>query len=237
MRRPALLVATVLAMALAGCGGTGAVTTDAGADLLEARALDYAVSARRALADTRFEGLGDRWLAGLVLEICRDLPDSTDPDTLMAGLLGAVDAPPGSAGDDGILAEVVAAGLAAVCPEAVLEVADTSPADATGAFLAAALPEMEAAGLGDRWGRDDLLAAGSAVCGVLDGGGTPEAAVLAEIAVLFGVTGDSVAGLSGAGLLDAAQGRGVGAVLASAAAFLCPEHRGAVRGYVAGLEG
>jgi len=237
MRRPALLAAAVLATALTGCGVTGAAATDAGAGLLEARALDYAASARRALADTRFEGLGDRWLGDLVLEICRDLTGSADPDTLVAGVLGAVDAPPGAAGDDTILAEVVAAGLAAVCPEVVLEVVVTSPADVTGAFLAAALPGIEAAGLGDRFGRDDLLDAGSAVCGVLDGGGTPEAAVLAEIFVLFGVTGDSVAGLSGAGLLDEAEGRGAGAVLASAAAFLCPEHRGAVQGYIADLEG
>ena len=237
MRRLAALLVLPVVL-LAACGGAGITTTaDPGADLLEGRALDYAFAARRALAGTRFEALGDEWLGDLILELCRGLPEAADPEALVAGALESVPAPAGDPGDDVILLEVVAAGLAEVCRGAVLGAATTAPEDATGAFVGAALPEIEAVGLGDRIGPSELIAAGTALCAVLDGGGTPEAAVLAEIAVLFGVTGDSVAGLSESGALSETEGLAAGGVLAAAAAFLCPEHRLTIQGYLADLEG
>jgi hypothetical protein len=231
-------LATVLgAVLVTGCGGGGGnATTDTGADVLEARALDYAYSARRALEGTRFQSLGDEWLGGLVLEVCRGLPGAADPEALVAAALGAVEAPAGAPGDDAILVEVMGAGLAEVCPETVLAAGTTGAADASGAFVAAALPEIEAAGLGSRIGPIEVTAAGSALCTVLDTGGSPEEAVLAEIVVLFGVTGESMAALSESGALDESESRVAGAILAAAAAFLCPDHRPSIQEYLADLE-
>jgi hypothetical protein len=232
MRRVVPVVVAVLAV---GCGGSTPATTAEVDGLRDGRALDFAVSAGRALEGTRFADLGARTLADLLVDLCEALPDAPDPDRATAEALATVAAPAGPPGDDGIFGEVVAAGLAEVCPEVVLDVVPTDAEEGgEGAYLAAVLPHVDASGLREAPGRDVLLDAGVAVCTALDESEGAEQAALAAIELLFGVAADSVADLSAGGALAEPEGAVAGAVLAGASSFLCPEHRSTVLDYVSG---
>ena len=72
------------------------------------------------------------------------------------------------------------------------------------------------------------------MCSVLDEGGSPEAAVVAEFAELFGITGLSVDEIA-AGEAGEREGLLAGGVLGAAASYLCPQHRDAVPAYLEAL--
>lgn len=198
-----------------------------------AHALDYAASARRAILGTRFEVLADRDVADLIVGVCEDLESSRDPDATVLGAVASVEVPAGEPVDDEIFTIVVAEGVASVCPDEVQAASLRGEAltDPEGAFLAAAGPAAEGSGVG----RAGLLAAGTEVCDVLGAGGSPEDAVLAEIALLFGVVGSSWADLSASGALGEHQALLAGTVLGAASSLLCPQHRDAVATYLAVL--
>jgi hypothetical protein len=231
-RTALVVIAAVLA---AGCGAApeAATTTDAAAAADEA-ALDFAVSARRAVTGTRFEALSDREVADLILEVCEDLGDSADPDGDVMAFVGRLEAPNGPEVDDQIMGVVLAEGALAACPE-VVDAASlraweaSSPEDKFLAAVQAIAPEMDVDPAAA-----DLVAAGRTVCEVLDGGGTPGEAVVAEFALLFGTTGVTVEEIA-AGEAGEREGLLAGGVLGGAASFLCPEHREAVVAYLEGL--
>jgi hypothetical protein len=222
--------AAVLVLTAAACGGGEAATT-AVFDPSDAYAVEYAGSAQRALEGTRFAELGIRRLADVILGTCDDLSTASDPDAAVLASLAAIEAPAGQPVDDEIMAVVLAEGVAATCPDAVQEAAQRAfdASDPVQQFLAAV-----DAGTDDRTGIGDevLLAGGSVVCGVLEEGGTPEAAVLAEVEVLFGIVGTGVAELSEGEVLDVGEALLAGSVLAAAAGILCPEHGAVLNEYL-----
>lgn len=234
MRRPTVLLA-VLAVTAAACSSGGPAATTAAPDAAgEGAALDYALSARRAIEGTRFATLSDRDVAALVLDLCADLEDSADPDGDVIAFLAGVEAPPGEEVDDRIMAVVLAEGALAVCP-AVIDAAAlraweaAPPEDRFLAGVESVAPELD-----DGPSPDVLLAAGAAVCEVLNAGGGPDGAVAAEFAVLFGVEGVD-AGEITSGAAGEREALLAGAVLGSAASFLCPTHRETVLSYLEGL--
>jgi len=81
---------------------------------------------------------------------------------------------------------------------------------------------------------DDLVAAGEIVCAVLDAGGSPDEAVVAEFSELFGISGISVDDIA-SGEAGEREGLLAGGVLGGAASFLCPQHRDAVMAYLEAL--
>ena len=223
-------VVLALAAAVAACGGAAPATTTSPQ---RPYALEYAESARRAIEGTRFEALSHRALADLIVEACAGMETSDDPDATVLEAAGGVQAPEGEPIDDEIFAIVIAEGVAAVCPDEVQGAFQRGEAqtDPEGAFRAATSTAAFGSGVGD----GGLLAAGAEVCAVLDAGGTPEEAVLAEISLIFDLEADSVAELSNEGSLSEAQGVLAGTVLGAASSLLCPEHRDLVAGYLAGL--
>ncbi|MCJ7726690.1 MAG: hypothetical protein MUP76_09930 [Acidimicrobiia bacterium] len=229
-----LRIATLLAiaMAVAACGGTAVVETTA--DPAAETAAEFAFSARRALEGTRFESLGDDAVAGLVMALCEDLAASSDPDAEVVAFVGRIDAPEGDEVDDRIMGVVLAEGALAVCPEAV-DAASRRAWDAAApeerylVVVEAVAPELDVEQTGD-----DLVAAGRLVCEVLDGGGSPEEAVLAEFSLLFGIDGVSIEEIA-AGEAGEREGLLAGGVLGGAASFLCPQHRDTVTAYLEAL--
>jgi hypothetical protein len=199
----------------------------------EPAADDFAVSARRALVDTRFQELGDRWLSELVMQLCLDLSRGEDPDRAVADAVAAVEAPQGSEVDDEILAEVLTVGAAQVCPEAVLDAGGVDPA-AAASFLAAVRPVVGELGLGGVLDDGALLAAGLEACSALDGGLPVDAAGAAVLGSLFGLDAAGLPELEGAGL-GPTEGVVAGTVLGAAAATLCGEHAEKVADYVSGV--
>jgi len=221
----ALLVVTA-------CGG-GPVATTVIDERLEP-AVEFAVSAQRALDGTRFADLPDAVVAGLVLEVCDAMAASSDPDATVMGVLDGVEAGEGPEVDDEILAIVLAEGALTVCPTevGVAELRAWEAADPEDRFLAAvaAVAPVIEEGLTSA----DLLAAGRGVCAVLDGGGTPEEAVLDEFARMFGVTGVSIEEIA-AGVAGEREGLLAGGVLGAASSVLCPEHREIVTAFLEDL--
>lgn len=213
--------AALALLLLAGaCGGSAATTTDPRAFAAQ----EYAASARRALAGTRFEELGDTWLVDLLLHVCDDLASGAPPEESIAASLG--EAPPGDPVDDSIVAVVIGEGVDTLCPAAARQAAGT----AIQSFLE--LTEGAAAELGLEVEADRLVGAGTSLCLVLATGGDASDAVVAELEALFGVTGSSVAEISGSGLLSESEGLLAGSVLGAAVGFLCPDHRDAVDAYL-----
>jgi hypothetical protein len=216
MRRVVALVALVAA-----CGGSPVSTTTTDANL--AAAVEYAVSADRALDGTRFSGLTPATVAEAIVATCSGA-GSVVIDVQSA--VAVVEAPPGDPGDDVILQEVLLTGVGLICPERVA-------ADLTAAYLAAVHTTI-ASGAGVAI--DDSLAVGVglAACEALDAG-TPEDALVTVAAGGFGIeaTADEIL----AGAIDAAQAITAGAVLASAATYLCPEHQARVEEFVARIVG
>lgn len=232
--RTALITAAVL---LGGaCGGSEPTTTTV--DASEARAEEYALSARRALADTRFEALGDGWLIDLVLEGCERLAAGGDAAVELTALaLGAAaGVPPAEATEDEILAEVLVAGVADVCPEALASATTTTvpDVDPEDDYLRVVGPIADEAGLSVLPGT--LVAAGRAVCDALDAGVGPEQGVLDAAEIVLGVSVADIADLEDQEGVVAADGAVLGSVLGAAAAFLCPDHADTVMSYVAVLE-
>jgi len=233
MRGSAAFLAAVLVGG--GCGGVASPTTTA--DLTEAYATEYAVSARRALQDTRFAAQGDEWLIDLVVGACDRLEPGVDGDGVLAGIIAraAAEVPPGSGPDDVFLTEVVAAGVAAVCDDRVLAATTTTirVPDPEDDYLLTIGTIADEAGIFVH--PDVLLEAGRGVCTVLaDGGGTDDA-VLFAAEVVLGVRVSSLAELEGADGVIASDGLVLGSLLAAAATHLCPEHADAVAAGVAGI--
>ena len=214
MKRVVALVALVAA-----CGGSPVSTTTADPRL--AAAVEYAVSADRALDGTRFSGLTPATVAEVIVATCSGAGSVV---IAVESAVAVVEAPPGDPGDDVILQEVLLTGVGLICPERVA-------ADLTAAYLAA-IHTTIASGAGVAI--DDPLAVGVglAACEALDAG-TPEDALVTVAAGGFGI--EATAGEILAGAIDAAQAVTAGAVLASAATYLCPEHESRVREFVAEL--
>lgn len=207
-----------LALVVAACGGATATptTTDPGAEA----ALEFAISAGRALEGTRFSALSVEEVADLVMELCAQGGSLlAEVDRTVASIVaGAADGDPG---DDAILAEVLTAGVAEVCPE-------RAAADLSAAFLAAVQVAVEA-GVGAEVDATDLLNAGLSSCLTLDQG-APGDALVTIAAGLFAVEADEAALLAGA--ITTEQGVTAGAVLAAAVSFFCPEHTARVQEYL-----
>ena len=230
MRMRSLVIALGVAMAACGGGEAAVTTTDARIALVD----EFTASARRAIEGTRFEGLSDAAVGILVIEACDAVAASSDPDAAVVALVADIDGPTGPAVDDEIMAVVLAQGALAACPDTVdaANLRAWEAADPEVRFLTAVLsvaPVLDVA-LGD----DELIAAGETVCSVLDAGGSPEEAVVAEFTELFGTTGVSVDDIA-SGEVGEREGLLAGGVLASAASFLCPEHFVAVTAYLEAL--
>ena len=232
MRRTAALLLAAVAVAAA-CSEAGPPAS--AADRLAAA--EYARTARRALETTRFGGLGDRWLVDLVADACDALGPATDGDAAVASIVAGAAAAvgPGDAADDRILLEVVTTGMAAACPEAVLAATTGPAAGPEDRYLLAVGIAADEAGMAP--GSALLLESGRAACRAMDGGADPERGVLDAAALLFGVEAAGLGDLEADPGIGIAGGRVLGTLLASAAAFLCPEHAERVAAYVAGLEG
>ena len=216
MKRLVALVALVAA-----CGGSPVSTSTTDPRL--AAAVEYAVSADRALDGTRFSGLTPATVAEVIVATCSGAGSVV---IAVESAVAVVEAPPGDPGDDVILQEVLLTGVGLICPEHVA-------ADLTAAYLAA-IHTTIASGAGVAI--DDPLAVGVglAACEALDAG-TPEDALVTVAASGFGIeaTADEIL----AGAIDAAQAVTAGAVLASAATYLCPEHQARVEEFVARIAG
>jgi hypothetical protein len=215
-------------------GGEAEVITTTTTDARVAPAEEFAATARRAIEGTRFEGLSDDEVSARVIQACDAVAASSDPDAAVIALVATIDAPEGSDVDEEIMAVVLAQGALTACPDAVdaANLRAWESADPEVRFLTAVLsvtPVLDVA-LSD----DALVAAGETVCSVLDGGGTPEEAVVAEFSELFGTTGVSVDDIA-SGQVGEREGLIAGGVLASAASFLCPEHFDAVTVYLEAL--
>jgi hypothetical protein len=195
---------------VAGCGGQAATERDP----LRADALAFAADADRALDGTDFEGVAATDLADAIVDLC-----STD-----ATMDGAIERlGPAGAPSVEIAREVLVEALQQVCP--------TGDAAARGAFLVATREAMATAGGDTDLGDALLLTAGSSVCASLDAGvGVPDA-LLIVAAAIYGVEASSLEDLE----VTVEQGVTLGAVLASAASVLCPEHAPAVSDFVEGL--
>jgi hypothetical protein len=207
-----------LALVLAACGGSAApaTTTDPRAD----GAREFAFSAGRALEGTRFAAMSSGDLADLVMGLC------AESGSVIADIEAAVAATgaAGDRGDDAILAEVLTAGVVEVCPE-------RAAADISAAFLASVGLAVET-GAGVEVGDSDALNAGLSACLTLDQG-TPEDAIVTIAAGLFHV--EATAEELFAGAITTGEGVTVGAVLAAAVSFLCPEHAARVQEYLGSI--
>lgn len=226
--RSALVVA---ALVVSACGGGHTATT---LDPRLGPAIEFAVSAQRALDGTRFGDLGDVAVAGLVLEVCDAMQGSADPNATVMEVLAGIDALEGLPVDDEIMAVVLAEGAVTICPAEVgeAELRAWEAADPGDRFLAAvaAVAPITDEGFTDA----DLLAAGRGVCTVLDGGGTPEQAVLEEFDQMFGITGVSIDEIAG-GVVGEREGLLAGGVLGAASSILCPQHREVVTAFLEAL--
>jgi hypothetical protein len=202
---------------VAACSGTADPGDISGPDLRQ-RALEFAVTADRALAGTRFEGVPADALVDALESICTSAGGFDD--AVFAAVSG-LPAGAGEPGDGAVAAEVLVAGVVEVCPERVGAV------DVMSRYLAAVLAAVDT---------DDLdtvavMEAGPAVCRALDEGSGPEGSLLRAVEVLFGIVASSYEHLTDAGL-TVDQAVVVGAALASAVEHLCPQHREAVMEFV-----
>jgi len=206
-----------VALVVAGCGGAAANTT---ADPLRPAALAFAADAERALDGTRFEGVTGADLADAIVDLCTT--DTTIGEAVES--LGAVTA---EAGDIEIAREVLREAMTQVCPTR------TGDAAAIDAFLASARGAIASSEVDLTFDDDPLITAGTSVCATLDAGLGPGEAILVAAAALYGVEASTLPDLNT--LIGGPEGTALGAVLGSAAAFLCPEHQVEVSQFVAGL--
>ncbi len=221
MRRSRLAAAMLGAFVLAACSGSsGSARTPATVRGLDGLALEFAVSAERALQGTAFEVVSSEAVADLVVGLCKGLGVGAVPATV-DGL--GIEAQPG---DQEILAEILTSGMVQVC-------GDRAPVDLTGFYLDAVRGAVESSGGVAAFEEDDAIRAGPVVCATLESGLGVEAALLATVASLFGVVVGGADQL--ADVLDGDQGLVAGAVFASATALICPEFAGAVEAFVESL--
>ena len=209
----------VVALVVAGCGGA-AIDTTAPGDPLRPAALAFAADADRALDGTLFEGVTGADLADAIVELCTT-------DTTISEEIAGLGTPAAEAGDIEIVREVLREAMTQVCPTR------TGDAAAIDAFVAATRGAIAASEADVAFDDYPLIVAGTSVCATLDSGLGPGEAILVAAAVLYGVEASAVADLDM--LVGASEGIALGAVLGSAAAFLCPDHQVEVSQFVAGL--
>ena len=213
--------ALAIVLVLAACGGDGAPTTTADVPgPVDRAASDYASSAMRALDGTAFEVLDAADVADVVAGLCEGLG---------VGAIGVAAADTGIVAGDrdvAIFLEVLRTGLDQVCEDRVV-------VDLTAIYLGTIANAVSSAGVGAAYDEIAAIRAAPVACAALDRGTGAGPALLDVVATLFGVTADSIDGLEG--VIDDAQGLVAGAVLASAAALLCPEHLGTIEDLVGSL--
>ena len=220
-----LLVAAVMA------GGCAPEPPGPAPDARRGAAVEFAVSARRALEGTRFDSLSDAGVADLVLGVCDAVEGSSPVEASLRAIVADVEAPAGDPVDDEIMAVVLAEGALAVCPGAMASADRRSweSAAAEEQFLGVVsvrVPVTDGAVT-----EAELLEAGWTVCRVLDREGTVEDAVTAVMDLLFGPAEP------GPGEPGEREWMLAGSVLAAAASTLCPGHLEAVVSFVEELAG
>ena len=214
------LAAVFVVMAVS-CGGSAAPTSTLANDPLVVAAGEFATSADRALDGTRFADVTPATIAALVVELCSGSTPLSDD---VARGVASVVATEGDSADDAILAEVLVAGVAEVCPQRMA-------ADLSAVYLASVRFTIDE-GSGVVVGDGVAVTTGLSACAVLDAG-DPGDALVTIAAALFGVEATLEDLLAGA--IDGPQGITAGAVLASAVIYLCPEHAERVEEFVDGL--
>jgi hypothetical protein len=215
----ARVIATLLLLSACG-GGADRSSTVRTVASFEGHAATFAESAQRALDGTAFEILGPVVIADLVTGLCRGLGLGAIPATIDGLEVGApVD-------DREILVEVLTVGMVQVCP-------DRAPVDLTSFYLDAVRAAVQDGGALSAFDEGDVIRAGPVVCETLRSGAGVEQALLAVVGDLFGVEAETLDGITG--VVAADQGLVSGAVLASAAALLCPEYAGDVDAFMRSL--
>ena len=212
MRRLPILIVLVGVSCTPASSGSTTTTID---PVLRSAAVEYAASADRAFDGTRFEELAVDEVADGVIAIC------TGSDPVEEAIEVAVREIDGVRpdGDQGLLREVLATGVGQVCP------ARSGDGPGVDSYMSALHGS-----LGTEFDDSALIAAGFAVCDVLDAGSPPEGAVLAVVAELFDVEA-SIDRLDE--FVEGPTGVVVGATVAAATAHLCPHHEPAVTEWVA----
>lgn len=216
MRR--LSEVTVVALALVVLGCSAGTAEDSG-DALGPAATRFAAEADRALDGSRFAEVPSADLADAIVALC------TSGGSIDAAI-EALPAVPGDPADDLIIREVVVEGLVQVCPS------QTGDASVVDAFLASVRTAVATAGADLSLDDEPLIAGGTIVCASLDAGAGAEGAALSAAAILFDVERSTIEDLESA--LDDSQGIAVGATLASAALYFCPEHEPVIADFVSG---
>ena len=209
---------TVVAMTLVAVACSAGTPEDLSSGLMPA-AIQFAAEADRALDGSRFAEMPADDLAGAIVSLCAS---GGSIEEVIQGLPAAS----GDPADDLIIREVIVAGLVQVCPT------QTGDASVVEAFLASVRTAIASAGVDLVLDDEPLLAGGTVACASLDAGGGVDGAALSAAAILFGVERSTVVELEGA--LDDSQGIAVGATLASATIYFCPEHEQIVADFVAG---
>ena len=213
-------LAPALLVLLAACAGSGSADTTVPDTALQQRADAYAASAWRAVEGTEFAELGVGGLSDLVVELCEGLG---------VGAIGVAAADTGiDAPDDDvtILLEVLRTGLDQVCEDQVV-------VDLTALYTRSVQEAAQSEDAGAAYDEIAAIRAGPAACRVLDDGRGAEAALLEAVDAMYGVRVESVAALDGR--IDSDRAVVAGAVLASAAALVCPEHVDTVQRFMGEL--
>jgi hypothetical protein len=207
----------VVAMTLVAAACSAGTREDSTSGLMPA-AIQFAAEADRALDGSRFAEMPADDLADAIVSLCSSGGSIEE-------VIGELPAAPGDPADDLIIREVIVAGLVQVCP--------TQTGDASvEAFLASVRTAIASAGADLVLDDEPLIAGGTVACASLDAGGGVDGAALSAAAILFGVERSTIEELEGA--LDDSQGIAVGATLASAALYFCPEHEQIVADFVGG---
>ena len=182
-------------------------------------AAEFAAAADRALDGTRFEEVSVGDVAALIVGLC------VAGGSVKAAIDGLA-AADGPVSDDSIMREVLVEGVAQVCP------ARSGDAAAVDAYLSSVRAAVTASGVDLVLDDEPLIAAGTVICASLDAAQGVDGAILAAVAILYGLEASSVEELDD--VIDGPQGVAVGATLASAAKHLCSQHQQVVADFVEG---